>query len=48
MSDPDDFYYDDRNCGDCMCCTAEGCNMGPDSTCPTNSLGESGCPCTCS
>lgn len=47
MNELDRFDDDDRYCGDCMCCTAEGCRMGPDSTCPTNQLGESQCPCTC-
>lgn len=33
-------------CEDCSCCIASGCNTGPLSTCPTNVLGDSVCPCT--
>ena len=33
-------------CEDCSCCTAAGCHTGPDSTCPTDRLGDSACPCT--
>lgn len=33
-------------CEDCTCCTASGCHTGPGSTCPTNQLGDSVCPCT--
>lgn len=33
-------------CEGCGCCTASGCHRWPDSVCPTNSLGESVCPCT--
>jgi hypothetical protein len=33
-------------CEDCGCCTASGCHTGPDSTCPTDRLGDSVCPCT--
>lgn len=33
-------------CEDCFCCIASGCHTRPDSTCPTNSLGDSVCPCT--
>jgi hypothetical protein len=33
-------------CEGCGCCNASGCHRGPDSLCPTNSLGESVCPCT--
>jgi len=37
-------------CEDCSCCTARGCRNGPGGPigrrCPSNSLGESGCPCT--
>ena len=33
-------------CEDCSCCTASGCHQGPDSTCPTDRLGHSVCPCT--
>lgn len=43
-----DYDYDDRNCPDCMCCTAEGCRFGEGSTCPTDRLGDYACPCTCS
>ncbi len=39
-----------RGCEDCSCCTAEGCRNGADGPigqrCPSNSLGESICPCT--
>jgi hypothetical protein len=35
-----------RECEGCGCCSAAGCHRGPDSLCPTNSLGESVCPCT--
>lgn len=34
------------HCDDCSCCSAERCNRGPDSGCPTDSLGDSICPCT--
>jgi hypothetical protein len=34
------------NCEDCMCCSRERCHPGEDSGCPSNSLGESICPCT--
>lgn len=33
-------------CEDCSCCIATGCHQGPDSTCPTDRLGHSVCPCT--
>lgn len=37
-------------CEDCSCCTAEGCRNGADGPigerCPSNSLGDSVCPCT--
>lgn len=33
-------------CEDCSCCTVTGCHQGPDSTCPTDRLGHSVCPCT--
>lgn len=33
-------------CDDCTCCVASGCHTGPGSTCPTNQLGDSVCPCT--
>lgn len=33
-------------CEDCSCCTASGCHQGADSTCPTDRLGHSVCPCT--
>ncbi len=39
-----------RSCEDCSCCTAGGCRNGPGGPvgqrCPSNSLGESACPCT--
>lgn len=43
-----DAYYDSvrYGCGDCMCCFEDECNLGADSGCPTNSLGEFTCPCT--
>lgn len=44
MSDYDDRHYE---CDGCMCCSASGCNSGPDSLCPTDRLGDSACPCTC-
>lgn len=40
----DDRFY---ACADCTCCAASGCHSGYDSLCPTDSLGDSGCPCTC-
>ena len=36
-----------ERCGDCMCCTEEQCGSLTDNECPTNTLGESTCPCTC-
>jgi len=33
-------------CEDCSCCIASGCHPGPGSTCPTDRLGDSVCPCT--
>lgn len=36
----------DTGCDYCLCCQADRCNRFPDSGCPTNSLGESICPCT--
>lgn len=33
-------------CEGCGCCSRAGCNRLADSTCPTNSLGDSVCPCT--
>ena len=33
-------------CDDCTCCTASGCRVGLGSTCPTDRLGDSVCPCT--
>src|SRR6266542_1890796 len=46
-----DLDYDYDSCADCTCCTRQGCNRGPDSTCPvggegTYHEGESLCPCT--
>lgn len=38
--------YPADQCEDCFCCTAFGCHTGPDSTCPTDRLGDSVCPCT--
>lgn len=35
-----------RTCDDCFCCNQARCHPGPGSSCPTNSLGESVCPCT--
>ncbi|WP_084965293.1 hypothetical protein [Thermoactinospora rubra] len=38
---------DDRGgCEDCFCCPFGGCG-GPNSQCPTDSIGDSSCPCTC-
>jgi hypothetical protein len=36
----------DWMCDDCNCCSREGCHRFDDSTCPTNSIGDSVCPCT--
>lgn len=33
-------------CGGCGCCTQAGCHRFADATCPTDSLGDSVCPCT--
>jgi hypothetical protein len=33
-------------CDGCGCCTHEGCHRFADATCPTDSLGDSVCPCT--
>lgn len=33
-------------CEGCGCCSRAGCHRLADSTCPTNSLGDSVCPCT--
>lgn len=33
-------------CEGCGCCVASGCHRFADATCPTNSLGDSVCPCT--
>ncbi len=33
-------------CGACGCCIASGCHRFADSTCPTDQLGDSICPCT--
>lgn len=33
-------------CEGCGCCTRAGCHRGADATCPTNSVGDSVCPCT--
>jgi hypothetical protein len=33
-------------CEGCGCCNASGCHRFADATCPTNSLGDSVCPCT--
>lgn len=33
-------------CEECACCIASGCHTGAGSTCPTNQLGDSVCPCT--
>jgi hypothetical protein len=35
-----------RECEGCGCCNAAGCHRGPGSTCPSNSIGDSVCPCT--
>lgn len=37
---------DSDECDYCSCCRHSRCHQGPDSGCPTNSLGESICPCT--
>lgn len=41
-----DGDYEPGGCDDCTCCTFHGCRLGPGSTCPTDELGESTCPCT--
>lgn len=33
-------------CDGCTCCSYDRCQRGPDSDCPTDSLGDSVCPCT--
>jgi predicted metal-binding protein len=33
-------------CDGCGCCTHEGCHRFAGATCPTDSLGDSVCPCT--
>ena len=45
-SDPGRSVYRGGQCEDCFCCTASGCRMGLGSTCPTDRLGDSVCPCT--
>lgn len=40
------FVYRGGQCDDCSCCDAAGCRMGLGSTCPTDRLGDSVCPCT--
>lgn len=37
-----DYYT--GTCDSCMCCTTAQCSEG---RCPTNSIGDSICPCTC-
>lgn len=37
---------EDYGCHGCTCCTAEECHRGEGSGCPTDSLGDSVCPCT--
>jgi hypothetical protein len=37
---------EDYGCGGCTCCSAEECYRGAYSRCPTDSLGDSICPCT--
>lgn len=37
---------DSGACEGCGCCTRAGCHRFADATCPTNSLGDSVCPCT--
>lgn len=38
---------DDDSCDSCTCCSFWRCRSGPDSDCPTDSAGDSVCPCTC-
>jgi hypothetical protein len=33
-------------CAGCTCCSDELCHRGPDSDCPTDSIGDFVCPCT--
>jgi hypothetical protein len=33
-------------CEGCGCCSRQGCHRFADATCPTDSLGDSVCPCT--
>lgn len=43
IAQDDDPYWE---CDDCTCCSAANCHTGPDSGCPTDSLGDFACPCT--
>jgi hypothetical protein len=38
--------YSSGGCDGCGCCTHEGCHRFAGATCPTDSLGDSACPCT--
>lgn len=38
--------YSSGECEGCGCCSAAGCHRFADATCPTDSLGDSACPCT--
>jgi hypothetical protein len=38
--------FSSSGCDGCGCCTHEGCHRFADATCPTDSLGDSVCPCT--
>jgi hypothetical protein len=38
--------FPSSGCNGCGCCTHEGCHRFADATCPTDSLGDSVCPCT--
>jgi hypothetical protein len=33
-------------CDGCTCCSSQGCTRDERSECPTDSLGDSICPCT--
>jgi hypothetical protein len=38
--------FQSSGCDGCGCCTHDGCHRFADATCPTDSLGDSVCPCT--
>lgn len=48
MNDYDDIWGGDTDypCDSCTCCYSSGCHSREGSECPTDSLGDSICPCT--